>query len=825
MRTKSAFTFISISLLMTANSYSMNLEEEKTQVKPIHQVDSVKLDDLLSLELKEFYITNNLQRPDDRADFESIFRDFMQAKNKLRSTPESIEAAETFKRLARFGHTHSALELGHLCVIKDKVALALRWYTLAFDLSWIRTGQHDTAATKALKALKEHKSAKTEKKIFIFLDDLDAFLGLHTPDVIESLSHLLKNFSEEYLKPQERNIKVEFIKEVLAINKEHLAQGFQCIRNKNYEEAAIILGKIKSASAYEHLGFLHLQGNVGRRDSQINNEEAARLFLLAQTPLSLSNLGIMYAKGYVGRKGNGELDYEKAAEYYAASGSPESLFDRGSLFDQGLVGMKDGKVDYQEASKCYSASKTPLAWFNLGIYHMEGHLTGQSNDAEAANCFLISKTPTAYENLGILYGTGRIGCKPGEPPNYTEAANCYRKAGTPKAYEYLGMLYDTGRIGCKPGETPNYTEAANCYRKAGTPHALNNLGLLYMDGLIGCDKDGLPDFKEADLCFIRADIPYAWINRAKLLAKGYIGRIASGPDYDKAEELYRKAYAATQNPMAMSNIGHLYHFGHIGRDKTSRQPNFEEAKKCYKLSGNSDAKVKLAALYIMGHVGRQPNGKPNYQKAWKLWAFSDCIVANFNILLFSEALSDEFLKFLTPVEMETARIRAIDLIKDKLKTIPIKERAFYQGIIAYQNKEYESAYLYFSDALIQGEPNADLYLKKTRSQIGLQKLLMNNSDIKGEVQSKSEIDEVPFHAEEKTQPQAMTITSPLQGEESTSSSDEVIEAKAKAPKPSRYNQDKKELTREEKYKRNIAKINQRLLESSRPTEDEVFRGA
>src|SRR5260221_8183183 len=130
-------TFLIISFLTIANCYSSVIEpEKKPQKTPTSKAPVVKLDDLLICDIAKIYAVNNLSAPDERSDSEATFRQLMQAKGKLRNEPENIEAFMTFKSLAQGGHTHSALELGTLCVRQDKIALAMRWYVYAFQLGW-----------------------------------------------------------------------------------------------------------------------------------------------------------------------------------------------------------------------------------------------------------------------------------------------------------------------------------------------------------------------------------------------------------------------------------------------------------------------------------------------------------------------------------------------------------------------------------------------------------------------------------------------------------------------------------------------------------------
>jgi toxin YoeB len=158
----------------------------------------------------------------------------------------------------------------------------------------------------------------------------------------------------------------------------------------NYEQAAKYFRNSDHPIALEDLGNMYFYGQTG--DRKPNYEEAARCYGKAKTARSLWHLGTLYRDGLIEYTGKMERFAYVAMLFEAANKAaendtmfkrfnkgkhPQALCDLATLYQQGKIGLVEGKPDMAKALRLYEEANSPEAKCNIALMHMRGDLTGR----------------------------------------------------------------------------------------------------------------------------------------------------------------------------------------------------------------------------------------------------------------------------------------------------------------------------------------------------------------------------------------------------------------------------------------------------------------
>lgn len=674
--------------------YSSDLKDIKpTKVcKAAAPVRSI--DDLLKFPTKTCYQLSNY----DRKDFGSIPTEFLNENDKV----------QCWYDLACLGHTASALRLKEICIVKKNLNQALRWCVFAFHIDWMRTGKNDRESAKALMQLTnpQNKDFKT----------IPAFIAMHKFRN-ESLNPLLTAYRNKkiecYLKPEERNLKIQFLQRALderfGTPEQLTAQAQKYEQEGKYEEEAKVLEHLKTPDALLCLATLYSNGTIGRKeDGKQDYETAAKYLRDIDEPAARYNLGIFYDEGYIGRKENGEPDYETAAKYYRGANTSDALHNLGLLYFNGYIGRKEnGEPDYEAAAKYY-------------------------RDA---------KIPRSLNNLGGLYNDGHVGIKENGEPDYETATKYYRAAKIPESLHNLGLLYASGHIGLKENGEPDYEAAAKYYRAANTHSAHHNLAALYQRERIKLLEGDGSYIEKAWGLYSAAKLPKSFENQLFLIE-------------DHPDELKALLKVDDLTPIIQILCTAL-----------------EEHSK--KWAPDEQEKLKGMVAYYRG----------NYDQA----------LIHFTNALLGGCPEAEYYIKKTKYKF---LLLELQVLSQKMKM---------KGMVEYYSGDYEQALFYFNEALEMGCTEADGWIKKATNKAKLRELPQKEAS----------------ESQEKVAAPRPSDSSPTPSTDTSESDSETSSSKDSDPEPSKPQKffGKKKPTLQEKYLKNIAKINKKLIASGKRVEE------
>ena len=331
----------------------------------------VSFDILLKLETEKYYKGSILQKNQDCVGAESEFAKAKEFYLSKKNEADDKRGILLYKELALKGHFPSLLAIGDICWDRNKFSLALRWRVLAFQTSWLLTGEHNVDALQGLQAITTNNNAKKQSDVKNFSKEFDAFLKYHPLQknkdlkIIQSLQNLyLKDLIEKHVSKKDQELKAswfyDYYFENYATEKELFEEGKALLGKKKFDKAVYFLERSKDPTALYCAGSCYREGIIGVADGKPDYEEAARLYRASANHDALYNLAFMYHEGKIGSK-EGKPDYEEAAKLYQQSATPEGFCNLGNLYRNGYIGLKDGKPDYEKAEALYLESKHPNA--------------------------------------------------------------------------------------------------------------------------------------------------------------------------------------------------------------------------------------------------------------------------------------------------------------------------------------------------------------------------------------------------------------------------------------------------------------------------------
>lgn len=448
-------------------------------------------------------------------------------------------------------------------------------YIQEFTNQWLENTRtaYNTEAYKNLVKLSEN-NIDAERVLLSYPSNIDTPVKEWSRCIVLINSYTKKEI-EPYLSDQENEYKLyllyqrknlifsEYEKECIPII-ESYNTGKHSLASENYIEAEKYLLKAQDYPyALYDLGWLYDEGHVGKKENgQPDYDKAARYYKEAATMNAFCNLGRLYMNGLIGEA----PDYNMAAHYYELSGNPVALYNIGVFYDEGRVGKKEnGQPDYDKAAEYYKKAATTDAFYNLGFLYKK-----QDNYQEAIKYLeLADDDKRALYHLGKIYTEYFVKYRSNHneaEEHFKKSAEYFKKSGTNESYYKLGNLH---LMGANDGIS-NYDEAKEYLKKssASCPGAFFRLGLLYVRGLVDKKDDSKPDYILARNYFEQA-VNAEHIHESEKVAalyhlgviykEGYLGN----KDFNKALNYFEK----TGTPESLWNIGNLYSNGDIGSNK------------------------------------------------------------------------------------------------------------------------------------------------------------------------------------------------------------------------------------------------------------------